>query len=72
MFQTSPDSAPHQVVELRSLRDINVAKDFTQSYTRTRVESSMRITYHNYFNDSLFHHAQGNGDKFFQLHNWRA
>ncbi|KAK1820537.1 hypothetical protein LTR12_004985 [Friedmanniomyces endolithicus] len=37
-FQTTPDSAPHQVVELRWLRDLNYNKDVIQQYTRGGVE----------------------------------
>lgn len=61
-FQTIPDSAAHQVLELRWLRDQNYAKDIIQEYTRGGVEKLSGITYTNYMQTATLEHAQATGD----------
>ncbi|KAK5111096.1 hypothetical protein LTR62_005295 [Meristemomyces frigidus] len=61
-FQTTPDSAPHQVVELRWLRDLNYVKNHIQQYTRGGVEKLSGITFTHYMHQAIYEHAQSTGD----------
>ncbi|KAF2088362.1 hypothetical protein K490DRAFT_40100 [Saccharata proteae CBS 121410] len=66
-FQTIPDSAPHQIVEGRWLRDLNYAKDFITTYTRGGVEIISGISYTHYIQDAILEHAQATGDSSFLI-----
>lgn len=61
-FQTIPDSAGHQIVESRWLRDPSYGKDFIQAYTRAGVEKLTGITYTHYVIRAAYEHAQVTGD----------
>ncbi|KAK3631978.1 hypothetical protein LTR56_016571 [Elasticomyces elasticus] len=61
-FQTIPDSAPHLLVELRWLRDLNYNKDVIQQYTRGGVEKLTGITFTHYMQQAMLEAAQVTGD----------
>ncbi|KAK4955882.1 hypothetical protein LTR10_006821 [Elasticomyces elasticus] len=61
-FQTIPDSAPHLLVELRWLRDLNYNKDVIQQYTRGGVEKLTGITFTHYMQQAMLEAAQATGD----------
>jgi len=61
-FQTIPDSAPHHVVELRWLRDLNYVKNLIEQYFRGGVEKVSGITYTHYMQRAALEHAQATGD----------
>ncbi|KKY18166.1 putative six-hairpin glycosidase [Phaeomoniella chlamydospora] len=66
-YQTIPDSAAHQVLETRWLRDPNYAKDVIDAYTRGGVEAQSGITYTHYMHRAILEHAGTTGDKAFLL-----
>ncbi|TKA32413.1 hypothetical protein B0A50_01519 [Salinomyces thailandicus] len=61
-FQTIPDSAPHHVIELRWLRDLNFVKNLIEQYTRGGVEKVSGITYTHYMHRAILEHAEVTGD----------
>lgn len=61
-FQTIPDSAPHQIMEGRWLRDPSYVKDVIQTYTRGGVETIAGVTYTHYLHDSFLEAAEAIGD----------
>ncbi|KAK3675323.1 hypothetical protein LTR78_004833 [Recurvomyces mirabilis] len=61
-FQSTPDSAPHHVVELRWLRDLNYVKNHIQQYTRGGVEKLSGVTFTHYMHQAIYEHAQSTGD----------
>ena len=61
-FQTIPDSAPHQIMEARWLRDPSYVKDVIQTYTRGGVETLAGVTYTHYLHRSFLEWAEATGD----------
>ncbi|KAK5136227.1 hypothetical protein LTR08_003834 [Meristemomyces frigidus] len=61
-YQNTPDSSPHQVVELRWLRDPNYVKNMIEQYTRGGVEKLSGITFTHYMHRAILEHAQATGD----------
>ncbi|KIV78006.1 hypothetical protein PV11_09774 [Exophiala sideris] len=61
-FQSIPDSAPHQILEARWLRDPRYINDVIQLYTRGGLEAIAGITYTHYLQDSFLEAAQATGD----------
>ena len=61
-YQTIPDSAPHQMLETRWLRNPQYVKDTIQLYTRGGAEIQTGITYTHYVQDAIVEHAQATGD----------
>lgn len=61
-FQTIPDSASHQLQEVRWLRDPSYAKDVVQHYTRGGVETIAGVTYTHYLHQAILETAQAIGD----------
>lgn len=64
-FQTIPDSAPHQLVEARWLRDPSYVNDVVQHYTRGGVETIAGITYTHYLHRAFLEVGQATGDTAF-------
>lgn len=64
-FQTIPDSAPHQLVEARWLRDTSYVNDVIQHYTRGGVETIAGVTYTHYLHRAFLEVAQATGDSEF-------
>ncbi|KAK5216843.1 hypothetical protein LTR72_010213 [Exophiala xenobiotica] len=64
-FQSIPDSAPHQILEARWLRDPSYVNDVTQLYTRGGLESIAGVTYTHYLQDSFMEAAQATGNMAF-------
>ena len=61
-FQSIPDSAPHHVMELRWLRDLNYVKNHIQQYTRGGLEKLSGVTFTHYMHQAIYEHAQSTGD----------
>lgn len=61
-FQSIPDSAPHQILEARWLRDPQYINDVIQLYTRGGLEAIAGVTYTHYLQDSFLEAAQATGD----------
>ena len=61
-FQTIPDSAPHQIVEMRWLRDPRYTDNVIQQYTRGGVEKLTGITFTHYMHQAMLEQAQVTGD----------
>ena len=66
-LQTIPDSAGHQILETRWLRDPNYSKDVIELYTRAGVEAQSGITYTEFIIRAIYEHAQATGDTSFLL-----
>ncbi|KAI9725267.1 MAG: hypothetical protein M1828_003281 [Chrysothrix sp. TS-e1954] len=64
-FQTIPDSAGHQILEARWLRDPRYVKDTVQLYTRAGVEAITSITYTHFVHQATYEASQAFGDKTF-------
>lgn len=60
--QTIPDSAGHQILEARWLRDPKYVEDTIQLYTRAGVERISGITYTEFVNEAIYEAAQVIGD----------
>jgi hypothetical protein len=70
-LQTIPDSAAHQILEGRWLRDPRYTKDVINLYMRAGVEALSGISYTHYVHRAILEHAQATGDSSFlkaQLH----
>jgi hypothetical protein len=61
-LQTIPDSAGHQILEGRWLRDPRYTKDLISLYMRAGVEDLTGITYTHYVHRAIYEHAQATGD----------
>lgn len=61
-LQTIPDSAAHQILELRWLREQNYVKNVIEAYTRGGTEKLTGITYTNYVQRAIYEYAQASGD----------
>ena len=61
-LQTIPDSAGHQIVEGRWLRDPRYTKDLISLYTRAGIEAISGITYTHYIHRAIYEQAQVTGD----------
>lgn len=64
-LQTIPDSAAHQIVEGRWLRDPRYTKDVINLYMRAGVEALSGISYTHYIHRAILEHAQATGDSTF-------
>ena len=60
--QTIPDSAAHQIVEARWLRNPRYTDDIIQLYTRGGVEILSNVTYTHYIHRATYEQAQATGD----------
>lgn len=61
-FQTIPDSAGHQILEARWLRDPRYVKDTIQLYTRAGAEAISGVTYTHFIHQAIYEQAQATGD----------
>jgi hypothetical protein len=61
-LQTIPDSAAHQILEGRWLRDPRYTKDVIDLYMRAGVEALGGISYTHYIHRAIYEHAQATGD----------
>jgi hypothetical protein len=66
-LQTIPDSAAHQILEARWLRDPRYTKDVISLYTRAGVEAISGISYTHYIHRAIYEHAQALGDSSFLI-----
>lgn len=61
-LQTIPDSAAHQILEGRWLRDTSYTKDIINLYMRAGIEALGGISYTHYVHRAILEHAQATGD----------
>ncbi|KAI9751497.1 MAG: hypothetical protein M4579_006033 [Chaenotheca gracillima] len=64
-FQTIPDSAGHQILEGRWLRNPQYTKDVISLYTRAGAETVSSISYTHFIHRAIYEHAQATGDQTF-------
>ena len=64
-LQTIPDSAAHQILEGRWLRDPSYTKTLISLYMRAGVEALSSISYTHYVHRAIYEHAQATGDTSF-------
>lgn len=61
-LQTIPDSAAHQILEGRWLRDPSYTKDLINLYVRAGIEALGGISYTHYVQRAILEHAWATGD----------
>lgn len=61
-FLTIPDSAPHQLLEARWLRDPSYVENVIQHYTRGGVETIAGVTYTHYLHEAFLETCQATGN----------
>ncbi|CZR59962.1 uncharacterized protein PAC_09857 [Phialocephala subalpina] len=61
-LQTIPDSAAHQILEGRWLRDPDYTKDLIDLYMRAGIEALGGISYTHYIHRAILEHAWATGD----------
>ncbi|KUJ12643.1 uncharacterized protein LY89DRAFT_673592 [Mollisia scopiformis] len=61
-LQTIPDSAAHQILEGRWLRDLSYTKDIVNLYMRAGIEALGGISYTHYIHRAILEHAWATGD----------